>query len=543
MILKFPEKELFIKGEYKKIIENYKDSPLFEEAFIRHLEKISDSDSFFEALEKKHKKFSTKREIRILYLKAKFYRKIGNYKKSKEIEKSIIKKYSKSPEALEIALKREKPILDIIRVLYAQEKWKEMIKKTKNKKIRNPELNYLIGYAYYKLKNYKKAIEFFKSSLLGGYEKKDLVNFYKGISFLYQGDTLRAIKSFSRNTNANSHFLEPSLRELRLIYLKSNTFKEKIEKIFDKLNVLNEEIIYFYYDKGDYKRVIKLLDAVEKKELKAMYLEYTIKRDEKILEEIKREHPLSFFYLQHKSPCISPDSSIKAILRDSSSKPLYDTIKLLLELNLIDDIEEKIKSIEKKENFLYLSKFFFENKNFYLSTILARKYYYFLRERGDTCFDEEFLKILFPTPYEDIVLKLSEKYGLDPALLYALMRRESIFDSLAISPRGAKGIMQIIEETAKKVKEGEFNLFKLEDNIEIGSKILKSLIDTFGLYFGICAYNAGNEAVKNWIEFLPKDNISIFYNIPYKETRNYLFNVLSDYLVYKFLYPNLKLKI
>ncbi|MEN3043923.1 MAG: transglycosylase SLT domain-containing protein [Candidatus Hydrothermales bacterium] len=428
----------------------------------------------------------------------------------------------------------------MIKVLYSHEKWEEIIKKTENKKIRNPELMYLIGYAYYKLKNYKKALKFFKNSLLNGYKKEDLVNFYKGISFLNNGDTLKAINSFLRNTNLNSQFLEPSLRELRLIYLKSNTFKEKIEKIFNKLKFVNDEIIYFYYDKKDYNKVIKLLKSIEKKDLKTKYLEYILKKEEEILEEIRKEHPLSFFYLKHKLLCTTYDSSVKTIFKDTIPKPIYDTLKLFLELNLIEDINERIKSIENRDEILYLSKFFFEKKNFYFSIYLARKYYFFLRERRDTCFDRDFLKILFPTPYKDLILKLSEKYSLEPALVYALIRRESLFDSLAVSPRGAKGIMQIMEETAKKVKEGNFNLFKLEENIEIGLKILSSLIDSLGLYFGICAYNAGNKVVKSWIEFLPKDEISVFYNIPYKETRNYLFNVLSDYMVYKSLYPDLK---
>ncbi|MEO0268170.1 MAG: transglycosylase SLT domain-containing protein [candidate division WOR-3 bacterium] len=511
---------------------------------MRLIEKIEKPDSFFKILEKKNKKFLLKREIKILYLKSKFYEKLGDLNKKEQIEKTIIKKYRKSKEALEIAMKRKKPLLDIIKVLYNHQRWDEIIEKTKNIETKNPEIYFYKGYAYFKLKKYKEALEFFKYSILSGYKKEDEVNFYKGLCYLYVGDTLRAINSFNRNLYSSSKFLEPALREMRLIYLKNKKFQEKIEELFKEIeNELNEEIIYFYYDTKNYEKLIECLDKLNKKDIRAKYIEYIIKNDSTIIREIHKENPLSYFSLLHYGLCTITDDEIKRILSDTIFPSFFDTLKLLLDLNLIDDINERIKNIKDSKIILKISKFLKENKNYYFSTNLARKYYNFLREKDKTCFDEDFLKILFPTPYREKVMEVSKKYNLEPALIYAVMRRESFFDTSAISPKGAKGLMQIMEETAKKIYKNDINLFKTKDNIEIGVKYLRSLIDSFGLYYGICAYNAGENAVKEWMKIIPKNEISIFFDIPYRETRNYLLNVLSDYMVYKLLYPDLKLNI
>lgn len=533
-----------MKGDYEKIVKEFPNSLLYEEAFIRLIEKIENPDSFFKIIEKKKKKFLPKREIKILYLKSKFYKKLGDFAKNGKIEKMIIRKYKKSKEALEIALKRKTPLLDIVKVLYYHKRWKEIIEKTENIEIKNPELNFYKGYAYFKLKKYKEALQFFKYSIFSGYKIEEEVNFYKGLCYLYDGDTLKAINSFCRNLSYTSKFLEPSLKELRLVYLKSKKFREKIDEIFKKLeNEINQEIIYFYYDTQNYEKLTECLNKLNKKDIRTKYLEYKIKEDPTIIKEIKKENPLSYFSLLHYGLCTLSDNDIERILSDSTFPSVFDTLKLLLDLNLIDDINERINRIKESRIILKLSKLLKENRNFYFSTYLARKYYNFLREKNDTCFDEEFLKILFPTPYKEIVILTSKKYNLEPALIYAVMRRESLFDSSAISPKGAKGLMQVMDETAKKIYKNNFNLYKIKDNIEIGVKYLSSLIDSFGLYYGICAYNAGENLVKEWMKIIPDKEISIFFDIPYRETRKYLLNVLSDYMVYKLLYPDLKLNI
>jgi soluble lytic murein transglycosylase-like protein len=219
-------------------------------------------------------------------------------------------------------------------------------------------------------------------------------------------------------------------------------------------------------------------------------------------------------------------------------------LKLYLELKLEDDFWARVKKIKEPEKLLKISYFLNMDNYYYYSIITARKFYNIYRRDKKVCFDQKILNILFPLPFKDLITELSTKYDIDPTLVYAIIRRESLFDSTAVSPKGAKGLMQLMEKTAIKVNEGQrVNLFKVRENLETGIKYLKSLIDSFGLYYGICAYNAGEKSVKKWKKFVPENEVSIFFDIPYRETRKYLFYVLSDYLVYKLLYPELKLKI
>lgn len=156
------------------------------------------------------------------------------------------------------------------------------------------------------------------------------------------------------------------------------------------------------------------------------------------------------------------------------------------------------------------------------------------------------LYTIYARPYKEIVYTKSNKYGVDPLLIYAIMRAESKFDSQAISPSGAKGLMQIMNKTGTWGAEvcGISNfapdqLFNPEINIEIGTWYIAKLI---GQYEGeidtaLAAYNAGSGNVAKW-----KANTAYSYDgktihkIPFKETDNYIKRVNFNYWVYKLLY-------
>lgn len=119
---------------------------------------------------------------------------------------------------------------------------------------------------------------------------------------------------------------------------------------------------------------------------------------------------------------------------------------------------------------------------------------------------------------QKIVEDVAQKYSLDPNLIHSIIKIESNYDPLAISPKGAMGLMQLMPETATQY--GVKNIFDPRENIEGGVKYLKDLIR---LYQGrtdlvLAAYNAGQEAVKK------------FGGIPpYPETINYIEKVKASY--------------
>ena len=120
--------------------------------------------------------------------------------------------------------------------------------------------------------------------------------------------------------------------------------------------------------------------------------------------------------------------------------------------------------------------------------------------------------------YNGIVNSVAQKYDLPPELIHSIIRAESNYNPIAISPKGAMGLMQLMPETAKiyDVK----NVFDPQDNIEGGVKYLNDLIKLFNRNTNLvlAAYNAGQEAVKKY-GGIP----------PYPETKNYIRNVMSTY--------------
>jgi soluble lytic murein transglycosylase-like protein len=122
-------------------------------------------------------------------------------------------------------------------------------------------------------------------------------------------------------------------------------------------------------------------------------------------------------------------------------------------------------------------------------------------------------------PYDKIVKYFAQKYGIDSALIHSIIKTESNYDSQAISPKGAKGLMQLMPETAKLY--GVKNVFDPEENIEGGVRYIKDLVKTYKRRTDLvlAAYNAGQEAIAKYGGRIP----------PYPETKNYIKKVKSDY--------------
>lgn len=97
-----------------------------------------------------------------------------------------------------------------------------------------------------------------------------------------------------------------------------------------------------------------------------------------------------------------------------------------------------------------------------------------------------------------LVQKLAPKYGLDPALVLAVIAVESAFRSDAVSPKNAQGLMQLIPATAERF--GVRDAFDMTDNIQGGMRYLRWLIQSFegDLTLALAAYNAGEGTVARY---------------------------------------------
>lgn len=128
---------------------------------------------------------------------------------------------------------------------------------------------------------------------------------------------------------------------------------------------------------------------------------------------------------------------------------------------------------------------------------------------------QEFFKTL---PFGELIFQKSQKYDVDPALVAAVIEQESRFKPRAISPVGARGLMQLMPRTGRWM--GARNLYDPEQNVDAGVKYLKYLDKTFNgdTKKVIAAYNAGEGNVRRY-RGTP----------PFRETRTYVKNVTRNY--------------
>ena len=146
---------------------------------------------------------------------------------------------------------------------------------------------------------------------------------------------------------------------------------------------------------------------------------------------------------------------------------------------------------------------------------------------------------LFPMPYSAEITSAASENNISPALLYGLIKAESAFSPVAESAKGAKGLMQLMPETAAECAEkcgmASYDIFAPEDNIRLGAFYLGTLLR---MYDGneknaVAAYNAGHGRVDFWLSSsaYSADGKTLL-NIPFPETDRYVKKVLFYSSVY-----------
>lgn len=123
------------------------------------------------------------------------------------------------------------------------------------------------------------------------------------------------------------------------------------------------------------------------------------------------------------------------------------------------------------------------------------------------------------TPYHDIIRAAANRYGVDADLIHCVIAVESNFNEKAVSPRKARGLMQLLPATANRM--GVKNIFDAKENVDGGTRYLRDMLARYhgDITLALAAYNAGPEKVQRYGNRVP----------PFIETQNYILRIARAY--------------
>ena len=153
--------------------------------------------------------------------------------------------------------------------------------------------------------------------------------------------------------------------------------------------------------------------------------------------------------------------------------------------------------------------------------------------------------LLFPQPWTEDTGKAGLQFGIEPELIYAIIRQESAFDPYARSVADAFGVMQLLPEVAEQLATKYAipystmeDLFDPKTNIYLGAAHLKELFARHRGQFilAVASYNASESVIRNWMKTrFHGDAMEFIEDIPYEETRAYVRLVMRNLIFYSLL--------
>lgn len=160
--------------------------------------------------------------------------------------------------------------------------------------------------------------------------------------------------------------------------------------------------------------------------------------------------------------------------------------------------------------------------------------------------DPRYWNLLFPLYFVDLIEPVAQQNELDPYLILALIKQESAFQPDARSYVGARGLMQLMPETAEEWRRRlrlppieEEDLYDPEINLRLGIPYFAHLVNRFGgsTEKALAAYNGGPTNVRRWERGLIDNRPETFVeSIGYPETRTFVLTIMNNYYRYRYLW-------
>lgn len=212
------------------------------------------------------------------------------------------------------------------------------------------------------------------------------------------------------------------------------------------------------------------------------------------------------------------------------------------EMEYIHQLLEKNKINEALLLSLYLESQSDDKLRFMIANIYRSWQWYSqaIRVASQSTYDNV-LDLEYPFAFSGTVKEFAQKREIPAALIYAIMRQESRFQSQIKSPAGAVGLMQLMPRTAQITAKKQKLKIKPQDlqnpkiNVALGTAYLKTLLTQFRHpVLAAAAYNAGERVVAQWrVRRKPTDIVMWIETLPWGETRGYLKKVIHNYVIYQ----------
>ncbi len=460
------------------------------------------------------------------------------------------------------------------------------------------DLEFIKAKSYYRTRKYTKSMEIFDrlSKNPGNLSKKDLLYWRANVYDRLDKDEL----AISTYLEIFGNYPKSSLADDAL-YLAARTCEEVkdydraiyyYKKYLDTFShgKMVEEILWYtgwlYYKMGDYESAegyfTRLAENYKGKDKYPQYLYWKARSLEKrdmiedassIYKTILEEYPATYYGYQvgerlrglgfdveltTKGYKFDPNFWTRGHFRYTeftSDERIVSHLERSMELvamDMDDDANRELELVVSRcvgdpDLLIEVARLLRYSGDYYTPIVIANRNFKPYLDQYVPGENDLYWQMKYPEGYKKEVERLSSEYGIEPTLIYSIIRAESLYQPGVYSWAGAIGLMQIIPDTGRGIaKDMGISDFEVDDlldyktNLTFGVYYLSGLLKKYDgeIVYALCGYNAGPGNARKWIDARDPDTDmdEFIENIPYPETRQYIKRILEYYSIYRALY-------
>jgi soluble lytic murein transglycosylase len=232
--------------------------------------------------------------------------------------------------------------------------------------------------------------------------------------------------------------------------------------------------------------------------------------------------------------------------------PRFLRVELLRRIGLVDFAVQELddvvlRSVGDPVRLYGLSGAYVQEERYHLALRILRRHFSAAAATGHATLPRAFWEMLYPLGWREEINDMAARTALDPYLVAAVVREESSYYPRAVSRAGARGLMQLMPDTAQPMADvrglAMANGDLLDDpraNLEFGTTFLSGLMREWGdPRLALAAYNAGPKPVRQWWQGRRTSDLEAWVEqIPFDETRNYVKRVTLSWEEYRRIYAS-----